>query len=110
MLLVNVLKYRFLTAMKFSNTFLQSCMSKDVIPDVLSTHLFRRSRAPVRCKTCENYVYLKGSECQKCGIVCHRKCLKSLSIKCAGHPLPHKVGKTLGMINGGTVNRGLTVT
>ncbi|XP_063676210.1 rho GTPase-activating protein 29-like isoform X2 [Bolinopsis microptera] len=66
-------------------------MSKDVIPDVLSTHLFRRSRAPVRCRACENYVYLKGSECQKCGIVCHRKCLKSLSIKCGGHPLPHKV-------------------
>ena len=68
-------------------------MSKDVTSDVLSTHLFRRSRAPVRCRACENFVYIKGRECQKCGIVFHRKCLKSLSIKCAGHPLPHKVLK-----------------
>jgi len=66
-------------------------MSHHVKSEASLTHLFRRSRTPVRCRACEHFVYLKGRECQKCGIVCHRKCLKALAIKCAGRPLPRKV-------------------
>ena len=29
------------------------------------THMFKKLRAPSRCRECESYVYFQGAECQQ---------------------------------------------
>ncbi|XP_047122384.1 rho GTPase-activating protein 45 isoform X1 [Hydra vulgaris] len=54
-------------------------------------HKFRKLRAPARCKECDSYVYFNGAECEKCGLICHKKCLEKLAIKCGNKRLPRKM-------------------
>ncbi|XP_032821702.2 rho GTPase-activating protein 45-like isoform X1 [Petromyzon marinus] len=46
------------------------------------THRLRRLRALSRCRECDAYIYFQGAECEECFLVCHRKCLQTLLIRC----------------------------
>lgn len=54
-------------------------------------HKFRKLRSPSKCKECDSYVYFNGAECERCGIICHKKCLEKLAIKCGNKRLPRKM-------------------
>lgn len=54
-------------------------------------HKFKKLRAASKCKECESYVYFNGFECEKCGMICHKKCLEKLAIKCGNKRMPRKM-------------------
>ncbi|XP_066932708.1 rho GTPase-activating protein 45-like isoform X2 [Clytia hemisphaerica] len=55
------------------------------------SHKFKKLRTASKCKECESLVYFNGFECEKCGIICHKKCLEKLAIQCGNKRLPRKM-------------------
>ncbi|XP_077981086.1 rho GTPase-activating protein 45-like isoform X2 [Glandiceps talaboti] len=55
------------------------------------THVFRKLRAPSKCRECDSYVYFNGAECEHCGLSSHKKCLEYLAIQCGGKRLQGKM-------------------
>nr|CAD7201464.1 unnamed protein product [Timema douglasi] len=55
------------------------------------THNFRKLKTPSRCRECDSYVYFQGLECNECTLICHKKCLESLTIQCGHRKLPPKM-------------------
>ncbi|CAG0918258.1 unnamed protein product [Notodromas monacha] len=55
------------------------------------THRFKKLRTPSRCRECDSYVYFQGAECCECGLASHKKCLKTLALRCGHKRLPRKM-------------------
>ncbi|XP_070562883.1 rho GTPase-activating protein 29-like isoform X2 [Ptychodera flava] len=55
------------------------------------THVFRKLRAPSKCRECDSYVYFNGAECEHCSLSSHKKCLEYLAIQCGGKRLQGKM-------------------
>ncbi|XP_017489619.1 PREDICTED: minor histocompatibility protein HA-1-like, partial [Rhagoletis zephyria] len=56
------------------------------------SHSFQRMKTTNygRCHMCDTYVYFWGCECNQCQLICHKKCLKKLTIMCPHAPLGPK--------------------
>ncbi|XP_073478608.1 GEM-interacting protein isoform X2 [Aquarana catesbeiana] len=61
-----------------------------VMSPAAQTHRLRRIRVPTKCRECEGFM-VSGVECDECYLICHKKCLESLLIKCGHKKLPNKV-------------------
>nr|XP_057906246.1 GEM-interacting protein isoform X2 [Doryrhamphus excisus] len=47
------------------------------------THRLRKLKTKmVKCKQCDNYIYVNGVECEECGLGLHRKCMEVCQIEC----------------------------
>ncbi|XP_054615712.1 GEM-interacting protein [Dunckerocampus dactyliophorus] len=47
------------------------------------THRLRKLKTKmVKCKQCDNYIYVNGVECEECGMGLHRKCMEVCQIEC----------------------------
>ncbi|XP_061701907.1 GEM-interacting protein isoform X2 [Syngnathoides biaculeatus] len=47
------------------------------------THRLRKLKSKmVKCKQCDNYIYVNGVECEECGLGLHRKCMELCLMEC----------------------------
>ncbi|XP_057716900.1 GEM-interacting protein isoform X2 [Corythoichthys intestinalis] len=47
------------------------------------THRLRKLKSKiVKCKQCDNYIYVNGVECEECGLGFHRKCMEVCQTEC----------------------------
>ncbi|XP_077413042.1 GEM-interacting protein isoform X2 [Vanacampus margaritifer] len=47
------------------------------------THRLRKLKSKmVKCKQCDNYIYVNGVECEECGLGLHRKCMEVCQMEC----------------------------
>ncbi|XP_037112626.1 GEM-interacting protein [Syngnathus acus] len=50
------------------------------------THRLKKLKSKmVKCKQCDNYIYVNGVECEECGLGLHRKCLEVCQMECDNH-------------------------
>ncbi|XP_077476189.1 GEM-interacting protein isoform X1 [Stigmatopora argus] len=47
------------------------------------THRLRKLKSKiVKCRQCDNYIYVNGVECEECGLGLHRKCMEACQTEC----------------------------
>ncbi|XP_061907208.1 GEM-interacting protein-like [Entelurus aequoreus] len=47
------------------------------------THRLKKLKTKmVKCKQCDNYIYVNGVECEECGLGLHKKCMEACQIEC----------------------------
>ncbi|XP_061838023.2 GEM-interacting protein [Nerophis lumbriciformis] len=47
------------------------------------THRLKKLKTKmVKCKQCDNYIYVNGVECEECGLGMHKKCMEACQIEC----------------------------
>ncbi|XP_051904366.1 GEM-interacting protein [Hippocampus zosterae] len=48
----------------------------------LTHRLKKMKNKMVKCKQCDNYIYVNGVECEECGLGLHRKCMEVCQMEC----------------------------